>query len=115
MVEYPDGSKKVIVTGGLSSGVQIVDTEELDLANPTQWTTGSPLPKALDRGSTVQFRKSFLLVGGYTKNDGFNFYSDLIYEYNLDLDVWNTRNERLKIGRDHTAAFLVPDSVVNCF
>ena len=94
--------------------MQIGDTEELDLDNPTEWTPGKSIPKPLDRGATVQFKNSFLLVGGFTNNDGYSVYSELIYEYNPEVDAWNTRAERLNIGRDHTAAFLVPDSVVNC-
>ena len=108
MVEYKNGTKKLIVTGGYQSDF-LSSTEELDL-DTLQWNAGTDLPEALDFGASVQFKDSFLAISGYS---GFGF-SNKIYEYNRDSGDWIKRNETLITGRDTFSAFLVPEEVTNC-
>ena len=112
LVEDGFGKRKLVVTGGWNNNVYLSSTEELDL-DTLEWNVGPDLPQALEYGASVHFENSFLVVSGY-RNDGDSYYSDFIYEYDKDLNEWNTRSEKLTTGRDVPAAFLVPDIVANC-
>ena len=114
LVEYSDGRRKIIVTGGSSSDF-LSSTEELDLQNPQTWVPGKmDLPEAWRQGTSVQFKNTFLAIGGQRYDGSSYYYSDFIYEYDTNTDFWITRTERLVSERRHLAAFLVPDSVANC-
>ena len=114
MVEDSAGKKKVIVTGGKISGDSVESTLLLDLDNPIEWTTGIDLPQALNRGGSVQFKNTFLVVGGSRDEVDYKYFSDFIYEYEVETGEWITRTERLQSERDNPAAFLVPDYVATC-
>lgn len=102
------------MTGGQSSFGYQSSTISLDLSNPNQWGNEADLPQALERGASVPFRNSFLVVGGF-KNEGAEYYSDFIYEFDPDdSNAWITRTERLTVGRYNPAAFLISDVAANC-
>ena len=114
LVQYDDGRKKIIVTGGQSS-VDLSSTEELDIQDPgAQWVPGRPLPHKWREGASVQYKNTFLAMGGRWHDGSAYHNSDFIYEYDTDTDSWITRTERLATERCHLAAFLVPDSIANC-
>ena len=106
-----DGSKKIVISGGMIPGGQIsLKTYLMDLDALDTWTDGPNLPQARFAGAVVPFRNTFLIVGG-----GRNaFYYDDILEYDVDDHVWITRPETLDLGRNGPTAFLVPDSAVDC-
>ena len=108
IVEKTDGSQKLVVTGGYFSAIYYSSTEELDL-DTLQWTAGKDLPDALDYGSSVQYKDSFLAVGGTN-----GAATDHIYEYDSDTGDWITRIEKMVSARYLFAAFLVPEEVANC-
>ena len=111
MVNYPDGKKKLVVTGGhetvgdtYHNSTQILDLETLE------WAPATDLPYTIAYGSSVPFKDTFLVVGG---EDDVN-YQTAIYQFDLTTNGWITRDEQLVTGRRLFASFLVPDNAVNC-
>ena len=60
----------------------------------------------------MQFRNTFLMVGGRTEAGGAR--TDKILEFDPNVEDWIVRNEKLAIARAAHAAFLVPNNAVNC-
>ena len=73
---------------------------------------GPLLPQSVSLGVSVQFRDSFLILGGRNKNSHREL--DTIYEFEPDSESWIERDEKMKIARYTFTAFLVPDSYANC-
>ena len=110
LAKASNGDMKLIVAGGKDGGTYYELTRVLDLQT-LEWTTGQPLPHNLYLGQTVQYKSTFLLFGGYTSSGDFT----AIYEYEPDTGAWITRPETLPAARRGFAAFLVPDTAVNCY
>ena len=108
MVEFPDGKRKLVVTGT----PYVSTTEILDL-DTLQWTDGPGLPFPWAYTASVPYKNTFLVIGGLGTHSG-TVYSTDIYEFDPVNMNWITRSETLTQGRHSHAAFLVPDDVVNC-
>ena len=61
-------------------------------------------------GASVQYRNSFLAIGGIADNVRRNE----IWMYDPDKEQWDTLNFTLKVARNYHAAFLVPDDFWDC-
>ena len=81
---------------------QFLPTECKFSAN--DWHFGTDLPYVIYGGATVQLNNTFLIVGGFNGT-----YLDTIWTFDVVAEGWTLLNEHLTIGREFTAAFLVPD------
>ena len=109
---YDNGTRKLVITGGEIDSSLIRLTEELDLQT-MEWSTGQDLPMFLSQSDSVPFGRSFLVVGGKANLDD-NRRKEFIYEYVRETNEWLTRAETFSAGRSDGAAFMVPDSAVDC-
>lgn len=101
-----DGSKSIVIAGGVGLDDTLVH-ELSDMALP--WRPAGNLPNKLYLGETVPFGDTFMIVGGYSDGG-----VDTLLEFDLILDTWTVRTERLSQGKFQSAAFFVPDSFVQC-
>ena len=112
LVQYPGGIQKLVVTAGFSYGTaaQLVSTEIFNL-NTYQWevTLGPNLPRQVEKGVSVPFQNTFLVVGGYDSPT----YLTTIYQYDPNTEDWITRDETI-LPREVFTAFLIPDDIVTC-
>lgn len=101
LVEYADGGKKLVAVKDDKS--YIFDLESLE------WAFGPDLPQlgSWEYSSAVQFKDTFLLVGGHNANLA-------IYQFDQDNNDWIVRSETLTTARVSPAAFMVPNDAVNC-
>ena len=87
-----------------------VSVTEIFNLQTLDWSQGEDLPVGIFQGASVQFKDSFLLVGGESEDAWIN----TIYYFNPQDQKWEKRNETMKQGRRDFAAFLVPNSLANC-
>ena len=116
LVRNPDGRTLLVVAGGkVSHTVYLASTEILDLETNT-WSTGPDLPEAMGYGNTVQYKNTFIIVGGYRKDsDGSEHYSRPIYRFNPENHEWEELGHGLtNWARAGSASFLVSDDDVYC-
>ena len=106
-----DGRRKLVVTGGRTGNTPLQSTEILDL-DTLQVTSGQDLPAIRYHAASVQYKNTFLVVGGMNGNDRV---TDTIFEFDPENDTWIIRTERMALGRSAFAAFIVPPEHVNCF
>ena len=63
--------------------------------------SANPLPKPIDRAASFPYGDTFLIIGGFSSDDG---YLADIYQYNAKDDSWIKREAELNIPRrDHVA------------
>ena len=105
MIKDQNGKFKVIAAGGY----RMKSSEIFDIES-RKWTNGPDLPNVIYHGESVQYKNTFLIVGGW---DGSNRF-DSIYEYDIRTNQWIKRSEKLKRARLAFTAFLVPDEVAQC-
>ena len=74
-----------------------------------KWTSGPDLPKTGVYGVSVPYKNTFLIVGGIFESS-----SKSIYQFDPNSEGWIRRSEGLQTDKRAMAAFLVPDSAVNC-
>ena len=91
-----------------STTTYYTSTEILNL-DTLEWSAGPALPEALGFATAVQYRNTFLIVGGSGST-----ILDTIYEYDAENDDWVSRPETLAVPRDNCAAFMMPDDAVDC-
>ncbi len=91
-----DGVNLIWVTGGKiknsNSDKQLSSVEEYDISKKV-WRKRAPLPIPLAYHQCLYMNKMIIVTGGQT--DGENVYSDNIYIYTPETDVWSTSNEGL--------------------
>ena len=105
LVTYPDGSKGILVTGGLNDP----STFFLNL-DTLIWEPKANLPFDLMSAPSVPYKDSFLIPGGNSSSE----LMDTILFYNTEFDQWEVLDQRLNVARDRFPAFLVPDEIANC-
>ena len=110
LATFANGTQVLIVAGGYN-GNELSSTEILNLDSVDQWSNGPNLPIGLREGSSVPFKDTFLIIGGYDFNDDS---SPNIYEYDVRNEAWITREEKLTTPRRLFAAFLIPEEVARC-
>ena len=107
-VIYPDGSRGILVAGDeYARKVEFLDLDTLT------WEPKQYLPIDINKGVSVPYKDSFLIVGGFSSD--VSEYLDTVYYYNPTLDQWELMNQRMTRGREYFAAFLVPDYYAGCY
>ena len=106
IVEYPDGTRGIMVSGGYKDQTSIfLNLETLE------WEDKAALPYDIYHVSTLPNNNSILAFGGYIYDVGEIL--DTIYYYNPEVDEWqlfsHMNNERIDFP-----VFFVPDSYANC-
>ena len=94
-VRGADGAvQRVVAAGGQGEGHgAFAIVEVYDVAADT-WSTGSPLPFALNRGAVVDHGNTFLVIGGFTMQGTSAMKSDKIMKFTSD-GTWEVLNDRL--------------------
>ena len=105
-VEYPGGSKGILVSGGSGEASTIF----LNLAT-MEWEQKANLPFDIYRPEIVPYGKSILIFGG--TSDGQNLDLDTIYYYDPEVDEWQLKSH-MKSEIYYFPVFLVPDDYANC-
>ena len=100
LVQFPNGTNVVVAAGGSHTST----TEILDSETRT-WSYGPELPYNIENGASVQYKDSFLIVGGSSVGTRL----DTIWMFNTK-GYWQELNQTLAIPRFHSVAILVPDS-----
>ena len=104
---------ELIVTGGFGDNNDMLgDTEILNIGSGI-WRSGPGLPGGPRVGmSSLPFEDSFLLVGGLNVAEEA---LDEILQFIKVGEIWNTRSERMGMGRSNLAAVLLgQDSGIAC-
>ena len=97
----------IIAAGGFdNTRVQIFDPEL------NTWRYGPEMPLDIRYGAVIQFNNTFMIVGGDCVSQSRAMTE--IYQYEPDTETWLLRPESLSVRREHTAAFLVPNSYAKC-
>ena len=96
------------MTGGIYSSKSNA-TDILNLSDGT-WRSGSDFPSEREfyYGSSVQYKNSFLAVGGFNFEDEDR---DEVWYFNPDFDVWERQNVSLSRPRHAMAAMFISDDV----
>ena len=109
LVTYPNGTRAIIAAGGrfvLTSEIWVIDSDE--------WIVGPNLPfdgSYLQEGASVSYQDSFLIVGGELDGD---LAQDTIISFNTVTEDWEILPQRLENARRIFAAFMIPNSFINC-
>ena len=111
MVKFNNGSKAIVVAGGVIDSAFSNSSELIHLDSiESGWIPVPDLPLNWAASSAVPFKDTFLVVGGVSENGQSNY----IYEYDTVNNGWITRPERLTVARYQYTAFLIPDEVARC-
>ncbi len=105
----------IIVAGGLNGtyGTFLSSVEILD-EGTNEWQTGPELPFAIGESQMVEDHNGgVVLIGGRSPSVG-NL--DTLYQlpHGGQDAVWTKMEQKMKTGRHHHTAFLVPDNIVDC-
>ena len=106
-ITYPDQSQAIVMGGGYDGSTSKSSTEIFSLDTQT-WRPGPILPFGIMWASVVQYKNTFLLVGGYAAYTQ-NYWNSILL-YDVENDQWINLSPVLSEGKIHHAAFLVPDS-----
>jgi hypothetical protein len=103
----------IIVAGGEYEQFYFSSVEILDEVS-NEWKTGPELPLGITAAKMVEDQNGgVVLIGGFSKPG-----SKLNALYQLSHGgqdaVWTKMDQKLKTGRIHCPAFLVPDNIVDC-
>ena len=107
MVTYPDKSYGILVTGGEDNKTM---SDFLDLETLT-WQPKAPLPFEINRGTSVPYHESFLILGG--RDDRGIEHDEILYYDPID-DEWIVLEQKLAKPKMYFSAFTVPDSYIQC-
>ena len=102
IVNQSDGSKSIMIVGGNKKS-----SSELFDFQTNSWTKKADLPYQLNSGSTLPYKDSFIIIGGFIY-ESWRKSKSILY-YDPLLDRWETLKEELNIPRQHFAAFYVPN------
>jgi len=105
----------ILVAGGCTGTCNETETglQTAEIYNPqtNEWKKVANLPVPLHSAKMDLLADVPTLVGGF---DG-KAENDVIYQYDLLNDAWNTYPVKLKVGRSSPALFQVPKSLFeNC-
>ncbi len=114
-IRRAEGSQEmsIIVAGGLAENV-LSFVEILDEGS-NEWQSGKRLPFGISWSQMIEDQNGgVVLVGGQSLS---NPYHDSIYQlpHGGQDAVWTEMEQKLKTGKSHHTAFLVPDNLVECF
>ena len=104
-VGFVNGHEVVVAGGRYKSSSEIFDTQT------QEWRMGPDLPddRELCCGSSVQYKDTFLIIGG---EDGGE--QDAILEFDPVNYEWKVLPHKLKTARNSFAAVLVPNDYISC-
>jgi N-acetylneuraminic acid mutarotase len=105
--------KNIIVAGG-SNGSTILSSVEILDEGSNEWQTGPELPFGIYGFQMVEDQNGgVVLIGGYSKPVK-NL--DTLYQlpHGGQDAVWTKMEQKMKTGRSHHTAFLIPDNIVDC-
>ena len=91
-----DGSRRVVVAGGIDNSFNEVEEVYIYDFDTGEWTRGPDLPIADRLAREVQTEKSFFLLGGRADN---NEYLDTVIEFDPIAEQWILRDETLSRGK----------------
>lgn len=106
----------IIVAGG-ENGELVMPVEILD-EGANNWRQVRDIPVGLHRSQLVEvFDGSVVFVGGTTCIQSKNCSSDRLFQLHHagDEAEWLEMEERLNISRSYHSAFLIPDTITDCF
>jgi hypothetical protein len=103
----------IIVAGGFDDSSRLSSVEILDEGS-NEWQTGPELPLGITASQMVEDQNGrVVLIGGYS-----SAVSNLDTLYQLPHGgqdaVWTKMEQKIKTGRYHHTAILVPDNIVDC-
>jgi hypothetical protein len=102
----------IIVARGEYEQVYFSSVEILDEVS-NEWKTGPELPLNITASKMVEDQNGgVVLIGGFSKSGGLNALYQL--SHGGQDAVWTKMDQKLKTGRFHCPAFLVPDNIVDC-
>jgi hypothetical protein len=104
----------IIAAGGSDgSSAYLSSVEILDIGS-NEWQTGPKLPFGIYWSQMVEAQNGgVVLIAGFSNSTS---YLDTLFQLpHVGHDaLWTKMEQKLKIGRNHHIAFLVPDNVVDC-
>ena len=103
LITFANGTSVIMNAGG-ENGIIAKTTEIFNLDEMT-WNKGPNLPIRISLGTTVQWRNSFIIIGGFN----YGQYLDTLFYYNVEANNWQEMNQKLTTAREQTAAFIVPN------
>ncbi len=111
-----DGGNVVVLAGGENSGEGVAtDATYVYDVEANFWSPGPSLPETRGWGRAVQYRNTFLLVGGTDDYAADSNYRGDILRYDPDGARWEVLPQRLPNPDFVNVALIAPqDFVVNC-
>lgn len=109
------GTKYAVVSGGASTlsrqSVEFLDINDMQRG----WFPGPYLPKPLLAHSMVSTENSLVVIGGVDNFDEDSVSKDLFELSCLESGCqWREMEPKMKVGRSHMVAMMVPDDLTNC-
>ena len=105
-IDPRNGDKKLVIAGGGELSTTIV----LNLKTLRWDKESQSLPRVISHGSSVQYRDTFLIVGGWNGDEIFK----TIFEFNPIDNSWIERPEKLQKGRVSSAVFMMTNELDQC-
>ena len=103
LIRNANGSTGIVVVGGPQE-----KSSEIFWMDEQKWSNGPDLPHVLYNGGIVQWKDTFILVGG--QNDT-NHLQDDLWMFDVEEQSWKVMNEKLTMDKTGlNVALLVPDS-----
>jgi hypothetical protein len=104
----------IIVAGGYNDVSSYLSSVEILDEGSNEWQTGPELPFGIYRSKMVEDQNGgVVLIGG--KSSSVSNIDTLYHLPHVGQDaVWTKMEQKVKIGRYHHTAFLVPDNIVDC-
>ncbi len=104
----------IIVAGGSDRSSSYLSSVEILDDGSNEWQTGPELPFGICWSQMVEAQNGgVVLIGGFSNSDS---YLDTLFQlpHGGQDALWTKMEQKLKIGRNHHIAFMVPDNVVDC-
>jgi len=101
----------VIVAGGADASSSITSIEVLEDGS-SDWIEGPEFPIGISGASMVEDSNGGVIVVGGMFDD--NSYSNKLFHLAHAKAEWVEMPQKLKVPRDYTTAFLVPDELTTC-
>jgi hypothetical protein len=103
----------IIVAGGYYGGSYLSSVEILDEGS-NEWQAGPELPFGIEDSQMVEDQNGGVVLFGGRSSSG--EYLDTLYQlpHRGQDAVWTKMEQKMKTGRKHPTAFLVPDNIVDC-
>jgi hypothetical protein len=103
----------IIVAGG-SGGSSFLSSIEILDEGSNEWQTGPKLPFGIDLSQMFEDQNGGVVLIGGESSSFVNL--DTLYKlpHGGQDAIWTKMEQKMKIGRRHNTAFLIPDNIVDC-